>query len=138
MPDWELLDRTARPLTGRPSVGIQRGKGNLSLNQASYEALGRPEAVNIMFDRKERLIGLQAAALSVRNYKLNKQGSSNTYLIAGKALVQAMEIDTQKAMRYDAEMRDGILVIDLAQGEPVEVGQGRPKAKQPGQMALPA
>lgn len=123
MPKWQSLDRSARSAGDRPSVGIQANKGNLSLNKAAFELLGRPEAVDILFDLSERLVGLRPAKPSAKNYVPHKQGVSNTWLVSGKALIQAMKIDTSVARRYDATIQDGILVIDLKQGgEPASMG----------------
>lgn len=123
MPKWRTLDRRARPTPGRPTVGIQANKGNLSLNREAFEALGSPEAVEILYDPEEQLIGLKPTQPNARNYALHKQGVSNTWLVPGKALAQAMELDTSIARRYDVTIEDGVLVIDLKHdGTPAGVG----------------
>jgi hypothetical protein len=126
MPEWRSLERGARAIAGTPTVGIQATKGNLTLNQAAFIALGSPEAVEVLYDPDERLIGLRAATLSTATYPVHKQGKSATYWIAGKALVRAMNLDVSRARRYDATLLDGVLTLDLKQGgTPVTAGAPR-------------
>lgn len=124
MPQWKKLERGAvRSSTSQPTVGIQANKGNISLNQAAFLALGGPQAVEILYDPEERLFGLRAAQPSTANYPLHKQGSSATYLVAGGALVRVMGIDNSQARRYDGNMIEDVLTVDLkSRGTPALVG----------------
>jgi hypothetical protein len=121
MPSWKRLDRRTRVPQGEPSVGIHK-RGNLALNRAAVEALGSPGAVEVLYDEDARLIGLKAAKPSASTYPIQTKGS--VYLVAGKALVRTMKIDTSRAMRYPATMIDGVLTVDLSKGIPR--GAGRP------------
>ena len=126
MPNWQKLARRARPVGGRPSVGIHARKGTISLNRQAFEALRSADAVEILFDPVERVIGFRAAPLSAASYPIHQQGTSATYLIAGRALARVMGIDTSRARRYDAALIDDVLTVDLNQaGVPVSAGAPR-------------
>lgn len=126
MPTWQKLERGARHAAERPNVGIQAKKGTISLNRDAFEALGAPQAVEVLCDPEARLIGFRAAVRAAGTYPVHQQGTSATYLIAGRALARVMAIDTSRARRYDATLVDDVLAVDLTQtGVPVSAGAPR-------------
>ena len=127
MPNWTEFTRTSTPIGAKPFVTIQR-KGTISLNRAAFEALGRPEAVKLLYDQDERMIGLRPAEIGANGaYQVRPQASSN-WLVAGTAFSGFLGLDTAVAKRYDAEMIDGVLAVDLKRPS-VEVTS--PRAKHP-------
>ena len=108
------FDKRAASASKAPFVTLQR-KGPLSLNQAAYELVGRPEAVTLLYDEDEKLIGVKPASISQpRALPVRAQGEdANTYVIAGQAFCKHFGIDTSTARRYAVEMRDDLLVVDL-------------------------
>jgi hypothetical protein len=127
MPNWSEFTRTATPIGAKPYVTIQR-KGTLSLNRAAFEALGKPEAVKLLYDRNERMIGFRPADTEeVGAYPVRPQASSN-WLVAGTAFSSFLRLDTSTAKRYEAEAIDGVLAVDLKR-EGIAVTS--PRAKQP-------
>jgi hypothetical protein len=129
---WETFQRQRAPLSEEPTVTIQR-RGTLSINAAAYGALQRPEAVELLFDRSERLMALRKAEPSTPHAylvrPLGKGGS--TWLVSGQAFTKYYGIDSEKAMRWDATLDpDGILVADLK--EPgTEVTGNRKQTEEP-------
>lgn len=111
---FEEFDKRAAMASKSPFVTIQR-RGPLSLNKAAYAAMGEPEAVTLLYDREEKLIGLKSVSLTnPRALPVRPQGpNQNTYMIAGRAFAQHYDLDTSVARRYAVEMRDGLLVLDL-------------------------
>ena len=90
--------------------------------------LGQPEAVELLYDRDEQMIGLRAATMGANGaYAVRPQQSSN-WLVAGTAFSAFLGIDTSVAKRYEVEMVGGVLAVDLKR-EGVEVTS--PRAKQP-------
>lgn len=128
MGGFEVFDRRAAPLVSAPFVTLQK-KGPLSLNQAAYEAIGKPAAVELLYDRSNRLIGLRPTEpTNPRAYPVRAQAARN-YLIAGQAFTKYYDIDTSVARRYEVEVRDGMLVIDLKTGGSVATGvRGRARS----------
>jgi hypothetical protein len=74
---------------------------------------GAPDAVEILFDPTERMIGFRKAKSGATTYPVRKQGKSATYLITWTALMHQMRIDTSHARRSRARMIDDVLAIDL-------------------------
>ena len=128
---FEEFDRSAAPAPTTPFVTIQR-KGLLSLNRGAYEAIGRPEAVTLLYHREQRVVGLRPAepgnprAYPVRRQG-GKEGGAQSHLVAGTAFTRHHDIDTSVARRYGVELRGGVLLIDLKQDAPEVTG---PRAKE--------
>lgn len=129
MPTFEVFDRRSRPVSNQPTITIQK-RGNFSLNRAAFEALDGPEAVELLFDRTERLIAMRPSETTNRlAYPVRKQQNAASYLIAGNAFNQYYGIETGITKRWDAELLDGMLVIDL-KVKPQEVISNRDKSQQ--------
>jgi hypothetical protein len=115
MPNWETFKRRSAPVSKQPLVTIQK-RGTMSFNGAAYAALGEPAALELLFDRTEQLVGFRAAEPATPDaYALRKQGRAANYIVSGQAFTQYFEIATDTARRYPAELRDGVLVVDLKQ-----------------------
>lgn len=122
---FETFDKRTAAATKAPMATIQR-QGSFSLNKAAHTDLGNPEAVELLFDRDNQLIGFKPVApTSPRAFPVRPQGANaGTLMIAGQAFTKYYGIDTSKARRYPVEVQDdgngGILVLDL-KGDSVEV-----------------
>ena len=133
MPRWEVFDRKAKPLISHPLVTLQ-ASGTFSMNEASWEALGKPEQVELLYDREEQIIGFRAATeKSPHSYPIKPQQNGRTFQTGGRAFCRHYGIETGKARRFAGEMIDGVLAIDL-KGEFFEAKRGprstdKPKAK---------
>lgn len=110
---FEVFDRKGTPTTNKPWVTIQ-ARGNFGLNRAAFEAMGKPEAVELLYDGDARRVGFRPTDPEALNaYPVRKQGGSDSYVLAGRAFTQYYSIDTTEARRYDADMMGDILVIEL-------------------------
>lgn len=111
---FKEFDRRTAATSKSPFVTIQR-KGPFGFNSAAYEALGKPEAVTLLYDEEERLIGFKPVDLrNPRAFPIRAQGPNlKSYIVAGQAFSNYHGLDTSVARRYPVEMRDGILVLDL-------------------------
>jgi hypothetical protein len=88
------------------------------------ELLGGSTDVELVYDPTERLIGIKPSPKSATSFPL--QGSdASTRRISAKTLVKAMNIDASEAKHYDAEFKDGYLVVDLRSGRPASPGAPR-------------
>lgn len=59
--EWEEYDGGPRDRhKGRMHVTLNR-RGMLLLNRTAYDALGRPDAAKLLFDRRRKIIGVRAA-----------------------------------------------------------------------------
>lgn len=126
MPNFEVFTRRSRPVVKQPSVAIQR-RGNFSINRAAYELLGEPEAVELLFDRTERIMGMRPIDPSTPHaYPVRKQPNSASYLVAGNAFTQFYNIPIGTTRRFDAAVIDGVLAVDLkTEGHEIITHRGR-------------
>lgn len=98
-----------------PHVTIQR-RGLISLNAAAYRALGKPTAVEMLYNADERIVGLRAVDPHAGHSYLVRPSSrsgSAPYLISATAFTRYYEIDTSTAVRRVAYSRGDMLCIDL-------------------------
>lgn len=111
---FEVFDKRAATATKSPMVTIQKG-GMFSWNKAAYEAIGSPEAVQLLYDKEEKLIGFRPVeSTNPRAFFVRPQGkNAATFTVAGRSFTQHYGIDTDTALRYAVEAQDDTLVLDL-------------------------
>ncbi len=111
---FEEFDKRAAVVSKSPFVTVQR-RGTMSLNRAAYDLMGSPEAVTLLYDPEEKLIGFKPTAIeSPRAFPVRVQGANaSTYVVAGQAFSGHYGIDTSTARRYAVGMKDGVMVVDL-------------------------
>lgn len=128
MPQFEVFSKRLSPKVTEPYVTIQK-RGTMSINRASYELLGNPEAVELLFDASQRIVGMRSSDVSANHaYPLRASGKSkSSFMLSGRAFTQYYEINTDVARRYSAVFEDEILQVDL-KGEFLEVVSNRNKA----------
>jgi hypothetical protein len=128
--DLELFDRRAVPYFKRPQVTIQAG-GALSVNASAQRAIGAPSAVELLYGRRQNVIVFRPASEESKDaYPLRAQGANaTTYIVTAKSFLTHYGIPFGIAKRYDAEIVDGMLVVDLNQ-EGVVALSNRQKAQQ--------
>ena len=125
--EWErfpgprMVKKTTQPLVTFQKSGV------ITLNLAAYHALDEPEAVELLFSHKDKLVGIRKAspnevfAIQLRSQKRSKH-ISNYYLGAG-SFVKKYGIDNSESPRYAASiLDDGTLTVDLKQ-------EGSPRAR---------
>jgi hypothetical protein len=127
MPFETFKRQRSRP-DDSPYVTIQK-RGTLSFNRAAYAALGEPEAVELLFDREDRRIGIRRVDPSTAHaYGVRPLNRGATWLASGTAFVNYYGIETAVSRRWPAEAVDeGFLVIDLKE-EGQEVTSNRAQA----------
>ena len=126
MPAFETFTQKSARSGAGPLVSIQRG-GVFSLNADAFAVLGKPSAVEFVFDPQERVMGFRpTTAESPHSYAVRKQRQTESYLVSGRAFSKHAGISIEHAARYKAEMIDGVLAVDLKQN-PVNASKPRPK-----------
>jgi hypothetical protein len=115
MPNFQVFDKRAVPISGDPMVTIQR-TGVISLNRAAYHAIGEPSYVEMLYDPDERIVGIRPVKEKLPHaYPVRVQGraASHTYLLAGLAFMKYYGILPEVSIRYMAEMYGEVLGVDL-------------------------
>ena len=122
MPNFESFNRRMVPLRSVPHVTIQK-RGAFSLNRSAYEALGAPDAVELLYDRDERIIGLRAAPATdadASHVRASSRSASGPWMVSAMAFTKFYDIDTSVTRRHEAYLDDDVLCVDLRKdGEPV-------------------
>lgn len=111
---FETFKRQRLTPSGEPLITIQK-KGIFSLNRAAYEALGTPDAVELLYDRGARLIGIRKVSKSVGHaYTVRAFGKSGmSWLVTGTAFLNYYDIAARDPVRRHARVEKDMLIIDL-------------------------
>ena len=113
---FEVFTGRAHPAGDEAAVTIHR-RGLVSVNRAAHVALGEPEAVELLYDRDERVMGMRGVSGEVRHaYPLRRQRATSSLLVSGRAFTTCYGIPTDAAHRYRAQMLGDILAVDLKEG----------------------
>jgi hypothetical protein len=111
---FETFRRSAVTSAGTPLVAIHKRK-LFALNQPAYELLGKPEAVELLFNPGNRLIGFRPSERSSPDSYAVRHHTKFSHQVEGRAFFNHYSIPEEvTAQRYEAELTDdGILTIDL-------------------------
>lgn len=129
---FEVFDKRSAGASKHPYVTMQR-KGPFSFNQAAFELMGSPEAVELLYDEDTKRIGFRPVAPDrPRAFPVRAQGANSvTHVVAGQSFAKHYELNTSVARRYAPTMEDGILILDL-RGDSVDVTGPRAKKSDAG------
>ncbi|PZS30953.1 MAG: hypothetical protein DLM58_12765 [Pseudonocardiales bacterium] len=115
MPNFETFSRDLLQLKAKPRVTILR-RGILSLNQPAYSAFGSPDAVELLYDPGERVIGLRPVDHHAENSYVVRRprgGGRGPFVITAMAFAKLYDIDTTQSLRWDAFLDNGVLCVCL-------------------------
>lgn len=126
MPNFETFTKRMVPLVKQPYVTIQR-RGTISLNASAHDQLGAPDAVELLYDKEEQIVGFRAVPKEAEHaYGLRAAGK--TYIVSGTAFTKYYKIDTSVSKRWPAHMDGDVLCVDL-KAEGTEVTSNRTAAE---------
>jgi hypothetical protein len=116
MPNWEVFKGRGAPVVKDPYVTLQKG-GSIALSKPACDLLGGPGAVELLFDRETRMMGVRPASTDERHAYPIRHTPTNPgqYLISGVAFFKFYDLDTAVSRRYTAHLEDGVLCVDLNQ-----------------------
>lgn len=114
MPNWETFTITGGRGVYEKRVSLS-SRGVFTLNQPSFDAMGNPEAAELLFDRSQQLIGLKPATKDVPHaYPIRKQKTNKSYLIGARPFVYHYKLNVTRTIRFkDIKFADGVLILDL-------------------------
>ena len=126
---WEIFEPGEnKPFKERVHVTLNR-KNIFCLNAKVFEMLGEPEAVVLMFDKKEKVIGLRPARLnSTGTFRVQALGTSPTHkIIRAAPFCRAFNIrmDCTTAFLQPRLDDDGVLLLDLRATVPARARRKR-------------
>ncbi|MBV9300687.1 MAG: hypothetical protein JOY53_01100 [Acidobacteriaceae bacterium] len=115
MPNFEKFRRYKVTEAPAPMVAFHV-RGIFALNELAYAALGRPEALELLYDRDEKTIGLKGASRDSPDSYAVRHNTKHSYQVEGRSFIKFYEIPNEAAgRRYKAEMIGDVLAVDLRQ-----------------------
>ena len=118
--DWNWEDFEQGPIEGhadRIYVTVN-SRGNFFLNRRTLEAMGEPDAVTLMFDRRRSTIGVRRSPIDQKNafrLKWKHRKRSDGRMIYAANFCRLYHIRPDETLRFAAAEvdKDGILILDL-------------------------
>lgn len=126
--EFETFERGAKPDPGRASVTISKCN-TLSLNRRAVEVLGNPKQVELLFDKRRKVIGLKPVKEETPNsYRLRPHNGSTGSLVAISKFLKRYGLVFAQTQRFLPDLYEGVMVIDTTKPDAVVVGTRASKA----------
>lgn len=92
-------------------------RGIFALNKNAFDALGQPEALEILYAPEERVIGFKASSRSSPDSYAVRNSTKTAFQVEGRSFLKYYKIpDEARGRRYRAELVDNdLLTVDLNQ-----------------------
>ncbi len=137
--NWAAFDRASNPRgTNEMWVSLE-SKGTARFNAPVYDALNRPEYVELLWDAEGHAMGLRATDETLPwAFKVRKHAQSASYIVSVISFSRFNSIDISETRRYRATLEDNVVVVDLNQ-TPARAARAHAKndeAEQPALLAL--
>jgi hypothetical protein len=101
-----------------PKLTIQT-KGILGLNAASYELLGRPQEVELLYNASRQMMALRPARPGQpHTYKVRPTTGPSvrgSYTVAARAFLKTYGVTYRTSIRYSPTKVGDLLVVDLTE-----------------------
>lgn len=116
--NWEI-HKPDHGLNQRDRIRVTINKtGTVYMNAAAHKALGHPEAVVMMYDRRLKTIGVTSASANRKEaYRLKRKGveASNGRLVYARTFCRDFNIYPSETLVFADAMinKDGVLILDL-------------------------
>jgi len=112
---FEKFRRSNITAGATPMVAVHQ-RGVIAFNPQAYEALGKPEAIELYYDREARTIGLKGAPRSSPDSYAVRHHTKLSSQISGQSFLEFYDIpDNFRGRRYRAEHNGDMLTVDLTQ-----------------------
>lgn len=115
MPEFEVFTKRRGMIGKEPAMTLQ-ASGGMGFNEAAFEALGKPKAVELLFDRTAQIIGVRRAdPAKPHAYPVRppSERRDKGFLVSGRAFVKFYDIEVGVARRWKAYMEGDTLCVDL-------------------------
>jgi hypothetical protein len=111
---FELFTRETAAASGKPTISIQK-KGIISLNRAAYELLGRPRAVELLYDRERQLVGLRVGSEGGEHAQVVRPTTNGSaFLVSAARFAKHYGIPVDEGHRWPAEREENVILIDIS------------------------
>jgi hypothetical protein len=130
MPNFVEFDRQdSHTAPDDPMFTLQR-RGLISMNLASFKALGEPAAVALLYDADEGIVALRKVPRTYHNgYHVRKQANARSYLVGAQGFASYHKINTDVPRRFvGRSYGDQTMGFVLAEGTELKIRARTPKA----------
>ncbi len=140
--NWAAFDRTSNPRGTTEGFFSIESKGTGRFNAPVYDALGRPEYIELLWDQDGHAIGLRPADATLPwAFRVRKHAQAVSFIISIMSFCKYHGIDLSETRRYRTSTEDGVVVVDLDQ-HPARTARARnrtdgPEATQGNLLGLP-
>lgn len=115
MENFEKFRRSNITSGPEPMVSIHL-RGIMALNQQAQDALGNPDAIELFYNRKDKMIGMKGARRSSPDSYVVRHHAKHSSQISGQSFLEFYEIPRGvRGRRYKAERNGDMLTVDLTQ-----------------------
>jgi hypothetical protein len=111
---WEKLSAKISKRTDMAAISIQKS-GRVAWNQGTQKALGEPNFVELLIDRKAGRLGLRKADKGMANFPVKQVGSQKTWGISAQGALGLAGLSVDAAYRRYAEVDNDVVFIDIAE-----------------------
>jgi hypothetical protein len=114
--DW-FVNTGVSKSDSRPAISLQR-RGSFQINRVAYEHMGKPEALQLGFVAKDRIVAFRKARAGERGaYTVHKAAKIETYSVAAKAFANVHDLDISQSRRYLLHKAGEVYYIKLDEPE---------------------
>ncbi len=112
--NFETFDKRSGRYAKAPEVTIQ-SKGAVSLNAAAARLLGDADAVEMLYDKEQQVVGIRPVpSQTAHAYPMRAVGpQGGTFVIACKAFFAYYGVPLGQPVRREVTMDNGVLILDL-------------------------
>lgn len=112
--DWEVFRGRPNGVRNAPRVTLQRD-GALLMNELAYEQIGRPEAVELMFSKSRRRVGLRVVDAEQENaFRVTKRKRMKQWEIRASPFFVHHRIKSDRTMLFGrVEVADGVMALEV-------------------------
>jgi hypothetical protein len=122
--DWEEFDEGAARKKGECVHVTLSRKRTFFLNQKAIEALGDPDAVVLLYDRRRSIVGMRRSSVDAPNaFRLKRKEQKRNFpgrVVYAANFCRRYGIDPSETLAFtDAHVdKDGVLVLSLHEVKP--------------------
>jgi hypothetical protein len=95
-----------------PSIKVSR-TGRITLNEAAYSAIGRPQKVLLYFNKETDQVAIAPADADANHSFSVRQFGATRFAFAARQMINQLELRPVKAKSIPARLEDDKLVADL-------------------------
>jgi hypothetical protein len=122
---WEVCPHNDKGTRWSSLYVTMNTKGWISLSKFTFEKLGEPERVRVLYERSTNTVGIEAVStLTTDAFRLGKKWSGGRVIYALR-LIQEFRLKVPRSLRFMNPEFDenGILILDLNDTRPAQKGQ---------------